>query len=87
MATIKLRDPVHNFIRFDEEEVKLINLDVLQRLRGIRQLALASLVYPGALHTPFDHMLGVAYVAGQMAHELGLDDSERPACPAGSSPS
>jgi uncharacterized protein len=77
MATIKLRDPVHNFIRFDEEEMKLINLDVLQRLRGIRQLALASLVYPGALHTRFDHTLGVAYVAGQMAHELGLDDSER----------
>jgi len=51
MATIKIRDPVHNFIRFDEEEVKLINLDILQRLRGIRQLALASLVYPGALHT------------------------------------
>ena len=27
MATIKIRDPVHNFVRFDEEEVKLINLD------------------------------------------------------------
>jgi HD superfamily phosphohydrolase len=77
MATIKLRDPVHNFIRFDEEEVKLINLDILQRLRGIRQLALAALVYPGALHTRFDHTLGVAHVAGQMADGLGLDNSER----------
>src|ERR1700757_5484849 len=77
MATIKLRDPVHNFIRFDEEEVKLINLDILQRLRGIRQLALAALVYPGALHTRFDHTLGVAHLAGQMADGLGLDNSER----------
>ena len=77
MATIKIRDPVHNFIRFDEEEVKLINLDILQRLRGIKQLALASLVYPGALHTRFDHTLGVAHVAGLMAEELGLDESER----------
>jgi len=77
MATIKLRDPVHNFIRFDEEEVKLINLDILQRLRGIRQLALAALVYPGALHTRFDHTLGVAHVAGQMADGLGLDNSDR----------
>jgi uncharacterized protein len=77
MATIKLRDPVHNFLRFDGEEVKLINLDVLQRLRGIRQLAMASLVYPGALHTRFDHTLGVAHVAGQMADELGLDSDER----------
>ncbi len=29
---------------------KVMNLEVLQRLRGIRQLALESLVYPGALH-------------------------------------
>src|SRR5271165_1964874 len=73
---LKFRDPVHNFIRFDAEEVKLINLDVLQRLRGIRQLAMASLVYPGALHTRFDHTLGVAHVAGQMADELELDADE-----------
>ena len=46
MAELKFRDPIHNFIRFDAEEVELINLDVLQRLRGIRQLAMASLVYP-----------------------------------------
>ncbi|MGP8198139.1 MAG: HD domain-containing protein [Limisphaerales bacterium] len=77
MASIKLRDPVHNFIRFDDEEVKLINLDLLQRLRGIRQLAMASLVYPGALHTRFDHTLGVAHVAGQMAEELNFDSGEK----------
>jgi uncharacterized protein len=77
MAELKFRDPVHNFIRFDGEEVALINLDVIQRLRGIRQLAMASLVYPGALHTRFDHTLGVAHVAGQMADELRLDQDER----------
>lgn len=77
MAEVSFRDPVHNFIRFGLEEVKLINLDVLQRLRGIRQLAMASLVYPGALHTRFDHTLGVAHVAGQMADELDLDREDR----------
>jgi hypothetical protein len=77
MSAIKLRDPVHNFINFDAEEVKLINLDLLQRLRGIRQLAMASLVYPGALHTRFDHTLGVTHVAGQMADALDLDSDER----------
>ena len=77
MAEVSFRDPVHNFIRFGLEEVKLINLDVLQRLRGIRQLAMASLVYPGALHTRFDHTLGVAHVAGQMAEGLDLDREER----------
>ncbi|HXB58187.1 MAG TPA: HD domain-containing protein, partial [Candidatus Acidoferrales bacterium] len=77
MALLKFRDPVHNFMTFNGEEVKLINLDLLQRLRGIRQLAMASLVYPGALHTRFDHTLGVAHVAGQMADELKLDNDER----------
>jgi putative nucleotidyltransferase with HDIG domain len=74
---IKLRDPVHNFVTFNEDEIKVINLDVLQRLRGIRQLAMESLVYPGALHTRFDHTLGVAHVAGQLADELGVGDAER----------
>jgi HD superfamily phosphohydrolase len=77
MAELKFRDPVHNFIRFDGEEVELVNLGVIQRLRGIRQLAMASLVYPGALHTRFDHTLGVAHVAGQMSDELQLDPDER----------
>jgi HD superfamily phosphohydrolase len=77
MSEVKFRDPVHNFIRFDGEEVKLINLPILQRLRGIRQLAMASLVYPGAVHTRFEHSLGVTHVAGQMADNLHLDSDEK----------
>jgi hypothetical protein len=77
MAIIRFRDPIHNFMPFEGKEVDLINAPVLQRLRGIRQLAMASLVYPGALHTRFDHTLGVAYVAGQMADALELDAEER----------
>lgn len=73
---LKLRDPVHNFIELNETEVKLINTQPLQRLRGIKQLALASLLYPGAIHTRFDHTLGVTHVAGAMAHSLGLDSDE-----------
>src|SRR5262245_23041311 len=77
MATIRFRDTIHNFMPFEGKEVDLIDAPVLQRLRGIRQLALASLVYPGALHTRFDHTLGVAHVAGQMAEALELDPEER----------
>ena len=77
MADIKFRDPVHNFVDFQDDEVKVINSDLLQRLRGIKQLAMACMVYPGALHNRFDHTLGVAHVAGQMARELRLDDNER----------
>src|SRR5262245_9224519 len=70
----KVRDPVHNFVQLGEDEVKLVDTPIFQRLRGIRQLAMANLVYPGALHTRFDHSLGVCHVAGLMAEELSLPD-------------
>jgi HD superfamily phosphohydrolase len=47
---------------------------VFQRLRGIKQLALANLVYPGALHTRFDHSIGVMHIGGRMAEQLKLHE-------------
>jgi uncharacterized protein len=73
----RIRDPIHNFVVLPNEFQPLINSPAVQRLRGIRQLALACLVYPGALHTRFDHTLGVAHVAGMMADALKLNASER----------
>ena len=72
----QVRDAVHGFISLTDKQVRLINTPVFQRLRGIRQLALANLVYPGALHTRFDHSLGVCHVARLMAEQLRLDKSE-----------
>jgi HD superfamily phosphohydrolase len=73
---VRIRDPIHNFIPLREKQVKLVGTRALQRLRGIKQLALANLVYPGAVHTRFDHTLGVTHVAGLMARAFGLDDDE-----------
>ncbi len=70
---VRLRDPVHNFIALREIEVKLLATPLMQRLRGVRQLAMANLVYPGAVHTRFDHSLGVCHVAGLMAECLNLN--------------
>ena len=53
----EIRDPVHGFIRLDEKESEILDTPVFQRLRRIRQLAFAYLVYPGALHTRFGHSL------------------------------
>jgi HD superfamily phosphohydrolase len=71
---LDLRDPVHNFIHLTDEERKLLDTPPLQRLRGVRQLAMANLVYPGALHTRFDHTLGVMHVAGLMAKQLRISE-------------
>ena len=75
--TLKIRDPIHAFVELPGETAALVNSMPLQRLRNIKQLALANLVYPGALHTRFDHTLGVAHVAREMAISLDLEGDER----------
>ncbi|MHB9035023.1 MAG: HD domain-containing protein [Armatimonadota bacterium] len=72
-----IRDPIHDFIGLDELECKIVNTCVFQRLRGIHQLAMAYLVYPGALHTRFDHSLGVCHIAGLLADQLQLGAAEK----------
>lgn len=62
----EVRDPVHGFILYDDLERDLINSRPFQRLRRIKQLALTHLVYPGAVHTRFEHSLGVMEVATQL---------------------
>lgn len=58
-----VRDPLWNTIRIDPTALRLIDTPQFQRLRHIRQLGLAHLVYPGATHTRFDHALGVYHLA------------------------
>ena len=65
-----VRDPIHGLIELSEKERQLIDTKAFQRLRRIRQLAMAFLVYPGALHTRFDHSIGVMHIAGQICTEL-----------------
>ena len=72
----QLRCPVHGFIRLHAEHADIVGSRAFQRLRGIHQLALASLVYPGAVHTRFDHSLGVYHVAQLLCERLGLRSSD-----------
>ena len=58
-----IRDPVWNTIRLDAIAGAIIDTPAFQRLRYIRQLGLAHLVYPGATHSRFDHALGVYHLA------------------------
>jgi HD superfamily phosphohydrolase len=74
--SFRTRDPIHNFITLPDDLSPVVNCRVLQRLRGIRQLALASLVYHGALHARFDHTLGVTHVARLMGERLKLTEEE-----------
>src|SRR3954470_19752421 len=59
----EIRCPIHGFIALNEWELRLVNHRVFQRLRRIRQLAWTDYVYPGAMHTRFEHSLGVMHMA------------------------
>jgi HD superfamily phosphohydrolase len=63
MAIEIIRDPLWNNIRLDSLSFELIDTPAFQRLRYVRQLGLAFLVYPGATHSRFEHALGAYHLA------------------------
>lgn len=74
-----IRDPLWNSIRLDSTAVRIIDTPAFQRLRYIRQLGHAHLVYPGATHTRFDHAVGVyhlAVTAIRLLRDRHVDDDE-----------
>jgi HD superfamily phosphohydrolase len=60
---VVIRDPVHGDIELGPLEARVLDCRPVQRLRGIRQLGAAHLVYPGCNHTRFEHALGTLAVA------------------------
>lgn len=75
-----INDPVYGFIRFPEPELlQIIDHPWFQRLRHIKQMGTAHLVYPGATHTRLHHSLGACHLMGKALDELrikGVDISK-----------
>ncbi len=77
-------DPIYGFISIPDEFIfDLIEHPFFQRLRRILQLGTTNLVYPGALHTRFHHVLGAMHlmmnavsVIRRKGHEI-TEDEER----------
>jgi uncharacterized protein len=65
-----LRDPIHGDLEFTEAERRVMDTAQFQRLRGVRQTGTAYLVYPGCLHTRFEHSLGTSAVARRIMASL-----------------
>ena len=66
-----INDPVFGFITIDDEFIfRIISHPFYQRLRRINQMALAQLVYPGAVHTRLHHSLGAYHLMCNAIHEL-----------------
>lgn len=62
----EVRDPVHGFVKLSKAEWDVVNCPTFQRLRDIKQLAMGHMVYPGAVHTRFEHSIGCVEVTTQM---------------------
>jgi HD superfamily phosphohydrolase len=66
-----INDPVYGFITIDDPLIlEIISHPYYQRLRRIHQMAFASLVYPGAVHTRLHHSLGAYHLMGNALAEL-----------------
>ena len=66
-----VNDPVYGFITFDDELIyKILSHPFYQRLRRIHQMAMAHLVYPGAVHTRLHHSMGAYHLMCQALLEL-----------------
>lgn len=76
-----IKDPVHGTMQFNAYENRWVKPFIdsanFQRLRHIKQLGLGDYIFPGAVHSRFNHSIGCAYIAGQIAHKIGLNDHER----------
>ncbi|MCF8340481.1 MAG: HD domain-containing protein [Chitinophagaceae bacterium] len=66
-----INDPVYGFITIDHPLLlAIIEHPFYQRLRRIKQMALAYLVYPGAVHTRLHHSLGAYHLMCEALTEL-----------------
>ena len=69
------RDPVHGLIELDGEDraiTRVLDTRAMQRLRRIKQMGFAWLVYPGAEHSRFGHALGAFHIAQRVVRTLEL---------------
>src|SRR5215510_5506988 len=66
----EITDPIHKLIKITDIEMEIIDTPFFQRLRRIKQLAGAHLVYPSAQHSRFEHSVGSMHLAGLTGEHL-----------------
>ncbi|XP_027151707.1 deoxynucleoside triphosphate triphosphohydrolase SAMHD1 homolog isoform X1 [Coffea eugenioides] len=65
-----VHDNVHGNMYLDPLSLKFIDTEQFQRLRDLKQLGMTYLVYPGAVHSRFEHSLGVYWLANKAMDKL-----------------
>ena len=75
-----VQDPVHGAILLEPWELDIISTWEMLRLRYVRQLGPAHLVYPGATHTRFEHCIGTNFLAQKSIRVVNYCDDLDTAC-------
>ncbi|CCW71243.1 unnamed protein product [Phytomonas sp. Hart1] len=80
---LTILDRVYEHITLPPLVVAAIDTPFFQRLRSLHQLGASSFLYPGAVHTRFEHSIGVAHMARTLLQnfqrhqpDLGLDEAD-----------
>ncbi|PIN83126.1 phosphodiesterase, partial [Candidatus Micrarchaeota archaeon CG11_big_fil_rev_8_21_14_0_20_47_5] len=73
---VTIRDPIHGDIEISQTERRLLDTGEMQRLRRVKQLAMAYLVYPGANHTRFEHSIGTMELAGKICASCEIENEK-----------
>ena len=66
----RIADPVHGTVWLSDLEIEVLSTQAFQRLRGVKQLGLAHLVFPGADYSRLSHSIGVNHVTGRILDSL-----------------
>lgn len=69
----KILDPIHGIIRLSELEIAFIDHPLFQRLRNIKQNTFLYKVFPSAMHSRFEHSLGVMHLSYEILKHLNLN--------------
>lgn len=71
--TRKILDPIHGIIRMTALEMDFISHPLYQRLRNIKQNSFLYKVFPSAVHSRFEHSLGVLHLSNEILKNLHLN--------------
>lgn len=69
----KFLDPIHGVIRITKLEKKIIDHPLFQRLRDIRQNTFLYKVFPSAMHSRFEHSVGVMHLSYEILKNIDLN--------------
>ncbi|NMH65656.1 HD domain-containing protein [Shewanella salipaludis] len=73
LLTGKILDPIHGIIRLTKLELQFVDHALFQRLRNIKQNTFLYKVFPSAMHSRFEHSLGVMHLSYEILKNLKLN--------------